>query len=125
MNAIFRLANGIICALLFLSAAVQWNDPDPLRWIAVYGAAFLVCLVVALRGRIPAAVPMVVAVIALGWAALVIGEGPSLSAYARMFGSWEMRAPAVEEAREATGLLITGSWLVVVAVAQTRARKAK
>ncbi len=29
-----------VCALLFAAAAaVQWNDPDPAIWIALYGAA--------------------------------------------------------------------------------------
>ena len=42
MNAFVRAFNGLMCALFLLSVVVQWNDPDPLRWMAIYGAAFVV-----------------------------------------------------------------------------------
>lgn len=44
--------------LFLLAVAVQWNDPDPVRWMAIYGAAFGVCLVVALSRPLPLAAPI-------------------------------------------------------------------
>jgi hypothetical protein len=55
-------------AVLFaFAAAVQYNDPDPLRWIAVYGVATLAS-VLALAGRLPRLLPALVGLGALVWA---------------------------------------------------------
>ena len=40
---VFAIANGIMAAMFLLSAVLQYNDPDPLRWIALYAAAALAC----------------------------------------------------------------------------------
>jgi hypothetical protein len=117
VSAIFRGVNWLMCALFLLSVLVQWNDPDPVRWMAIYGAALAVCLAVALRARVPAAAPMLVGFVALAWAVATIGGGRA-SGYSHMFDTWEMKSPNVEEAREATGLLIVGVWMLVSMVAQ-------
>ena len=118
MNAVFRGVNWAMCALFLLSVVVQWNDPDPVRWMAIYGAALTVCLVVALRGRIVAGVPVLVAAMALLWSLATIAGGPAVTAYSHMFDAWEMKSMSVEEAREGTGLLIVAGWMVVVVVGQ-------
>jgi hypothetical protein len=38
-----HVLNGIVTVLLAAAALVQYNDPDPLLWIAIYGAAALCC----------------------------------------------------------------------------------
>ena len=112
-----------MCALFLLAVVVQFNDPDPLRWVAIYGAAFLVSAAVAWRGRITWIAPVAVAAIAVGWSlALMIG-GPAASQYSHMFDAWEMKSVSVEEAREATGLLIVTAWMAVLAAGQRRGGK--
>ena len=120
MKAFARAVNSAMCGLFLLSVVVQWNDPDSVRWMAIYGAALTVCLVVALRGRIAATAPILVAVIASVWSADWIGGGPALGAYSHMFDAWEMKSVSVEEAREASGLLIVTGRMVVVAVGERR-----
>jgi hypothetical protein len=52
-------------AVLFLvAAAVQYNDPDPLRWMAIYGLAGLACLL-ALAGWLPRLAPVLIGLAAL------------------------------------------------------------
>ena len=116
MNAVLRGLNWFMCALFLLSVVVQYNDPDPVRWMAIYGAALAVCLLVALRGHVPVWLPALVAVAALAWGVDWIEAGPTLSAYGHMFDAWEMKSLPVEEAREASGLLIVTGWMAVVAV---------
>lgn len=112
-----------MCALFVLAVGVQFNDPDPLRWVAIYGAAFLVSAAVAWSGRITWIAPVAVAVIAVCWSlALMIG-GPAASQYSHMFDAWEMKSVSVEEAREATGLLIVAAWMAVLAAGQRRGGK--
>jgi hypothetical protein len=89
----------------------------------IYGAAGVLSAVAAIRGRTSLAAPIVVAVIALIWS-LDVGYGVvGLVAFSDMFQSWEMRSPTIEEAREASGLLITCSWMAVLAVHERVARR--
>ncbi len=90
----------VVFALVFAAfAALQWNDPDPLTWISLYGAAALLCLL-ACRGRlrrIPAGVSV---------AAYVLGAAWIWPAHFEGLGGTMEGHPAVEEARESIGLLL-------------------
>jgi hypothetical protein len=102
--------------LLFtFGAAVQVNDPDPLRWIAVYALAAAVCLLSLLR-RVHWTLPALLCAIALAWAATlaprVVGRVP----FGDMFGAFEMRSVGIEESREVYGLLIIAAWMAVLAL---------
>ena len=108
-------------ALLFaFAAALQFNDPDPLQWIAIYTAASGLSLVSFFRRRVPPAAVMAVSVIAIAWATLIAFGGPATSEYRHMFDAWEMTSPSVEQAREASGLVIVGVWMIVLSI---RARR--
>src|SRR6185503_18124067 len=98
----FRAAN-LALALVFTGfAAVQYNDPDPVRWMAVYGAAAVVCGLAAFRPRsagLPAAaVGLAAFVWALGVALPIIGQPV---AWSQVFATMRMVGPNVEETREA------------------------
>ena len=106
--------------LLFtLGAVVQLNDPDPVRWFAVYALAAAACLLSLLR-RAPRALPALLGAVALAWAATlaprVVGRVP----FREMFGAFEMRTAGIEESREMYGLLIIAAWMAVLAL---RARR--
>lgn len=104
---VFRILDAVMTALFALSVAVQYNDPDPLPWMAIYGAACAISVVSAVRG-VPSLVPsMVIGSAALAWGVLWIATGQSApSDVLHMFDAWEMRSMPVEEAREAGGLMI-------------------
>jgi hypothetical protein len=96
--------------------AVQYNDPDPLRWMALYGAACVVAVMVAVRGTVALAAPIVLGTIALVWSAYWAStSAAALRIYAHMFDGWEMKNAPVEEARETSGLLIVALWMAIVA----------
>jgi hypothetical protein len=118
----FRVLNGVMAALFALAVAVQYNDPDPVRWMAIYLAACLVTLMAAIRGSAPRAASVTVGLIALAWC-IYWGSTSraSLGTYAHMFDAWEMKNEPIEEAREASGLLIVSVWMAVVAL-RTRVR---
>ena len=106
--------------LAFLaSVLVQVNDPDPLAWMAVYGAAALISGVAFFR-RVRPWVPALLALVALAWAGSiaprVIGKVP----FGSMFEGFEMRNLAIEESREMYGLVLIALWMGVVAVAGRR-----
>jgi hypothetical protein len=95
-------------ALLFgLAAAVQWNDPDPLRWIAFYLLAAATSLGVALDRSQPA-----LEWVATGVAAVVvIALAPALAgARAEAFLSVRMESSSDELPRELAGAMIALLW---------------
>jgi hypothetical protein len=109
-------------ALLFaFAAAVQFNDPDPIRWIAIYTAACVLSLVMFARRRLMPVLALAVFAIAIAWAAVIAFGGPAASEYGHMFDAWEMKSPSVEEAREASGLVIVAVWMIVLMIRAQRA----
>jgi Transmembrane family 220, helix len=113
-----RTASGIFVAIFLLSAAVQWNDPDPLLWIAGYLVAAALSAA-ACFGRIPV-LPNACA--SLAFALWFLSLASSLpGAPSEAFTSFEMVAPAHEQPREAIGLLICTAWTGFLAWRGTRA----
>jgi hypothetical protein len=119
----WRVADALFLALFILSVAVQVNDPDPLGWITIYGAAALVCGL-SLRRRPQTLLPAIIAAVAVLWASTlsprVVGHVPFLE----MFGAWEMRDIGIEESREMYGLLIVAGWMTLHSIRSWRARRA-
>jgi len=117
----FRVLSAIFAGLFLLGAAVQYNDPDPLRWMAIYLAAAVAC-VLAARGRIAWQLPAAVALIAVLWAATLV---PSVIGKVRpgeLVGAWEMKDERVEEGREMYGLLIIAAWMTLIVTVELRRR---
>ena len=110
----------ILMGLLFLVAvALQYNDPDPVQWMAIYGAAALACLL-ALRGRLPRWLPALVGLAALVWAAALAPRVVGQVAPGELFREMGMATLAIEEAREMGGLLIVAIWMLVLLAAAPR-----
>lgn len=110
----WKAADALFLLMFMFSVVVQVNDPDPLAWMAIYGAATVACLL-SLLGKLPWWFAVITGLFALVWAASiaprVLGQVPFLD----MFGQFEMRDIAVEESREMYGLLIIGAWMAVLA----------
>lgn len=113
---LFNYINYLFLIAFLLSVAVQFNDPDTLLWILIYGAAAAVCIFYILK-KIPWFIPASVGFLALVWALLllpdVIHASDSLN---NTFSSWEMNGLEVEETREMFGLLIVTFWMFVLSV---------
>jgi hypothetical protein len=118
----YRLANAAWCLLLLYAMAVQYNDPDPLRWMAAYGIGALAAGYAAAMGTVPTA-PV------FGWAVLCL----VLSGLNALFGAGQAEPMGGfphwgilrdEVVREAGGLWLMGAWMVVLAI-WTRVRVAR
>jgi hypothetical protein len=113
-----RGISAAMAAVLFFAAALQINDPDPIRWMLIYGVAAMLSLLLAAgiglgaHGWMGAAVLSAVAAI---WAlAIVVQLSPDLRLI-DLFASVQMKTAAIEEGREALGLGIVAIWMGVVA----------
>ena len=65
---VLKVANWVMLAAFLFSVAVQYNDPDPVRWMLIYGLAALACIL-KLMGRLKWYLPAAVGAAAFGWAA--------------------------------------------------------
>ncbi len=109
----WRIADSIFLLLFAFSVVVQLNDPDPIPWVLIYGAAAVACALT-LAGRQRWLFPVLVGIIALMWAATiaprVVGQVPFMD----MFAEFEMKDIGVEESREMYGLLLIGGWMALL-----------
>ncbi len=110
-------ATNVVMLLLFVgSALLQFNDPDPFAWTAVYAASAVMCGV-ELTGRLRAVYPMLLALTALAWAATIAPRVLGKVPFGAMFAEFEMHDLGVEESREMYGLVIVAVWMAVLALA--------
>jgi len=99
--------------LCFVSALLQYNDPDPILWIVIYSCATILSIAFAL-GKIHPALLAVAAVISF------VGF---FYMYPEKFEGFKIGAgdiKNIEEAREAFGLLIIAIMFVIFTI---RAKK--
>lgn len=120
--SLFTYANAAMILLFLAAVALQYNDPDPLRWMAIYGSA-AACCVYGYRERaswVPAAV---VGGVSLVWALILAPDALSGAPFADIAKEMKAADPGVELLRELLGLVIVSSWMaVLVVVAKKRAQ---
>ena len=115
MNRVWIFLNGLMAAVFLFAAVLQLNDEDPVRWIALYAAAAVPCILVVLRREHPV-VPALVAAASLIWAVVYAAQGAWSVPPGEMFAEWEMKNAKVRETREMFGLLIVAVWMLALLV---------
>ncbi len=117
-----RIAAGVMSAIFVLSAGVQWNDPDPVGWIALYGSAAVLAALAA-SGRLPwipnLAMLALSATLTAAWVPSLFGARPEA------FQSFEMQADEDEAPREAGGLALVTLWSAFQTCHAQRVKKAR
>jgi hypothetical protein len=107
-----------MAVLFVISAAVQWNDPDPVLWMLFYGLAALTAAAAPFDARAQRGLEIVLAGVA---AAVVIAFLPALGdARVEAVSSFEMKSPEDEEFRELGGATLVLGFAAVVLVRRYR-----
>lgn len=111
-----KIANWFFLPAFLLSVAVQYNDPDPIRWMAIYGAAFVACCL-SLTGRLRWWIAALIGTVAFIWALTILPRlvGQNID-WSQVFGHMKMANGVVEETREMGGLLIVAFWMAVLSL---------
>ena len=113
MNLLFKILGYVFAVLFTVGAGLQYNDPDSLNWIIIYGVAALISLLFALN-KIGFIIPMILGVLAfIGFIYL----------YPSDFKGFDLNdgdIVTVELGREAFGLLIISIVLLVFAFRSKR-----
>ena len=101
----------LLAAVFLLSAALQFNDPDPLYWSVAYSAAALACARFAIGSGPRTLVWLVLGVTLAG----VLSTAPGFAGWLREGGSLtaDMGQPYVEQAREFIGIGVASVALIV------------
>ncbi len=119
-----KFLNYLMTACFLFSVIVQYNDPDPLPWMLIYGLAGAACVLAILnRGKwlVPAAIGAAALVWAITLAPSVIGK----VALGELFEAFEMKDETIEIAREMGGLLIVSFWMAVLVFDDLRSQTGK
>jgi hypothetical protein len=110
-----KIANHFRAAGFLFSVIVQYNGPDPIRWMLIYGAACL-CCVLFIPGKYIWPLFAVMTMLAAIPAAVMIPQVAGKAAFGELFEAFEIRDARVEAAREMGGLLIAAAWLLVLTI---------
>ncbi len=109
MEHFFKVVGGVFAILFLISAVLQYNDPDPLLWIVIYGMATLVTLGFVFN-RVSYKVPAFVGLLGVIGFFLIFPE--KFEGFA--IGKGDVKN--IEEAREAFGILIIAIVMFVFAL---------
>jgi hypothetical protein len=100
-----------LAVLFSLSVGLQLNDPDPIRWMALYGAAGIAVGVLPAR-RFVSLVCIAIGLVAAGWAAYLGQQVFSVIKISDLWLKMSEKGGAVEVGREAGGLAIVAIGLI-------------
>jgi hypothetical protein len=116
----------VFAGLFAVCVALQWNDPDPARWMAIYGAAAVIAGVLPLARAQPWArfAAFAVAAVAAAWAGYLLSRVWGRVGLSDLSEHMMMKGGAVEEARELGGLAIVAIALAALALVRRRWRAA-
>jgi len=107
-----RVFDGLFAATFILSAAVQYNDPDPIRWIVIYLAATFAAAAPP-GSRIGFFLAAVSGIAATIWALMVLPEAAAVTSMGDVVASMSPDRPETEAAREFGGLMLIVVWSVI------------
>ena len=110
----FKAVSWLMAGLLFVCVALQYNDPDPIRWMLIYGAGAVTSVLLPIK-KPTAALALLVGMVALAWSFYLIHSVWGLIALSDLTSKMSEKGGAVEEGREAGGLLIEGVWMMAAA----------
>ena len=115
-SILWKVVTILMTGLLLLSALVQWNDPDPFRWIVCYSVTAIITLCSLIR-PLPPYIPLIWGLLVL-LSSLFVGIDFLMSEEQFEWDSfWNvmaMKNEAVELGRELGGLLLVTGWMSVL-----------
>ena len=110
---VYIVFNSLFLLAYMASVLVQYNDPGPWAWIAIYLAAAGMCIAW-FRKRLPRWYPTLLLFVSLVWMGSLLPSVVGKVSPAELFESLSMKTRSVEEAREIGGLLLVAVWSAVL-----------
>jgi hypothetical protein len=102
----------VMAVLFSVSVGLQENDPDPIRWMALYGSAGLISAILPAR-RFMVIPAIVVGFLALVWGLYLTRQVMHVLKFSDLFLKMDEKGGAVEVGREAGGLIIVAGMMLL------------
>lgn len=99
-----------MAGLFLFAAALQYNDVDIWRWVAIYLASAVVAIFAA-AGRPQPRLAAGVALVAVAWSVLYLIHGAWKVPLPALWSEWEMKDQTIVAGREMNGLFIVAFWM--------------
>ena len=115
----YRVACYVMAALLLVCVALQYNDPDPIRWMAMYGSAAVTSALLPHDKR-AVVLGYVIVAVSLIWAIVLLTGIWGKVEVADIVNKMSEKGGAVEEEREFGGLAIVGVWTLFASIYRSR-----
>ena len=119
MNLALRIAHGVMTVLFLISAAVQYNDPSPAPWIALYLAA-ATATGLAVAGRKAFGLAVAIIVVCVCWEIHYLRLGAWHTPFGNLTREWHMTDETIVDGREFYALILIAGWMVAVALTKPR-----
>lgn len=111
---VYIVFNSLFLLAYLLSAVVQYNDPDPWGWFAIYMSSAVMCIAW-FRRRLPRWYAPLLLAISLVWIGTLLPAVVGQVSLPELFESLSMKSRSIEEAREIGGLLLVTIWASALA----------
>ena len=105
----FKIVSWFMAAYFAMCVGLQYNDPDPIRWMAIYGAAMVFSIFVTRKQLVRPTI--VVGTICSVWGSYLVYRVWGVVTLSDIVTKMSEKGGAVEEEREAGGLVIEAAWL--------------
>ena len=107
----FPWVSYLMAALFVVCVALQYNDPDPVRWMVIYGAGAIVSALMPTKKPF-AGLGVLIGLVCAAWSLYLVHATWGLISVSDLTSKMSEKGGAVEAGREAGGLAIEAVWLV-------------
>ena len=116
------ITNYFMLLVFLLCMVVQYNDPDSLIWMTMYGFAAITCIL-SIRDKIHFSISIFIGFVGIVWALTLLPDVIySYSTTDNLF-TWKMNGLGVEKVREIGGLFIIILWMSILTLSNYLSQK--
>lgn len=115
----FRALCYLMAALFAVCVVLQYNDPDPIRWMAIYGGGMIISAALPSTRRV-AVIGVLLGLGVAVWALFLLADVWGKVAVSDIVNKMSEKGGAVEVEREFGGLAIEAVWLLIASAYRGR-----
>ena len=121
-SRVLIITNYFMLLVFLLCVVVQYNDPDSLIWMTMYGLAAINCIL-SIRNEIHLSISIFLGLLGIVWALTLLPDVISNYLATDNMFTWQMNGLGVEEIREFGGLLIIILWMSILTLSNYLSQK--
>ena len=112
-SRVLIITNYFMLLVFLLCMGVQYNDPDSLIWMTMYGLAAITC-VLSILDKLHFSISIFIGFVGIVWALTLLPDVISSYSTTDNLFTWKMNGLGVEKVREIGGLFIIILWMSIL-----------